>query len=211
MTPEEFLDAVRDANDTALSRLGSSKALYADTAGEMEAEEVLAAAATAEHHAAETYAAWADDAEADGDDELAAAFAATAEEERGHYETVAGELDAHEPGEVPAIQAYLRGLEGDVERLGGFVGRTLAAEKSKEQVTGFFVGDADPQTARLFRGMGDDLDAQLERATELLDARCDDDERWERAREAASGAIQAAYEEYTEQLESMGVNPKPVC
>ncbi|PSQ14953.1 rubrerythrin family protein, partial [Halobacteriales archaeon QS_7_69_60] len=82
MTPEEFTDAVRDANDTALSRLGSSKALYADTDGEMEAGEVLTAAATAEHHAAETYAAWADDAEADGDDELAAAFATTAEEER---------------------------------------------------------------------------------------------------------------------------------
>ena len=212
MTPEEFTDAVRDANDTALSRLGSSKALYADTAGEMEAEEVLTAAATAEHHAAETYAAWADDAEADGDDELAAAFATTAEEERDHYETVAGELDAHEPGETPAVQAYLRGLDGDVERLGGFIGRTLAAEKSKEQVTGFFVGDADPQTARLFRDMGDDLDAQLERATELLTARCgDDSERWEQAREAASGAIQAAYDEYTERLESMGVNPKPVC
>ena len=30
-------------------------------------------------------------------------------------------------------------------------------------------------------------------------------------REAASGAIQAAYDEYTERLESMGVNPKPVC
>ena len=212
MSADEFPDEVRAASDTALSRLGSSKSLYADTAGEMDAEEVLTAAATAEHHAAETYAAWADDAEADGDDELAAAFATTAEEERDHYETVAGELDDHDPGEVPAIQSYLRDQEDDVERLGGFVGRTLAAEKSKEQVTGFFVGDADPQTARLFRGMGDDLDAQLERATDLLSAECGDDEEcYERAREAATGAIQAAYDEYTERLESMGVNPKPVC
>jgi rubrerythrin len=208
MTPEEFTETVRDENATALSRLGSSKSLYADTDGEMEAEAVLAAAATAEHHAAETYAAWADDA--DGD--VAAAFAATADEERDHYETVAGELDAHDPGEVPAIQSYLRGLEGDVERLGGFVGRTLAAEKSKEQVTGFFVGDADPETARLFRGMGEDLDAQLERATDRLAAECGDDEGcWERAEDAAAGAVQAAYDEYTERLESMGVNPKPVC
>jgi len=208
MTQEEFIEAVRDDNATALSRLGSSKSLYADTAGEMEAEEVLTAAATAEHHAAETYESWADDA--DGD--LAAAFATTADAERAHYETVVSELDAHEPGDVPAIQAYLRDLAGDVERLGGFVGRTLAAEKSKEQVTGFFVGEADPQTARLFRGMGDDLDAQLERATGLLAARCGEDaDCWERAEAAASGAIQAAYEEYTERLESMGVNPKPVC
>ena len=137
MTLEEFIETIRDGNATALSRLGSSKSLYADTEGEMEAEAVLAAAATAEHH---------------------------------------------------------------------------AAEKSKEQVTGFFVGDADPETARLFRGMGEDLDAQLERATDRLAAECGDDEGcWERAEDAATGAIQAAYDEYTERLESMGVNPKPVC
>lgn len=208
MTHEEFVDAIREANGTALSRLGSSKSLYADTMGEMEAEEVLEAAATAEHHAAETYEQWADDAEG----AVADAFAETAAEERDHHETVLGELDDHDHGEVPAIQGYLRGLEGDVERLGGFVGRTLAAEKSKEQLTGFFTGEADPQTARLFRGMGDDLDAQLERATDLLAEACGDDEDcWERADEAASDAIQTAYDEYTERLESMGVNPKPVC
>ena len=208
MTHSEFVESVRAANNTALSRLGSSKSLYADTMGEMDIEEVLTAAATAEHHAAETYEAWAESA--DGD--VADAFAETAAEEREHYETVVGELDAHDPGEVPAIQSYLRGLDEDIERLGGFVGRTLAAEKSKEQMTGFFVGKADPQTASLFRGMGEDLDAQLERALTLLESHCGDDENcWDRAEEAASGAIQTAYEEYTERLESMGVNPKPVC
>jgi hypothetical protein len=208
MNPDEFIDAVKDENETALSRLGSSKSLYADTEGEMEPEEVLTAAATAEHHAAETYEAWADEEEGD----VAEAFAETAAEERDHYDTVVGELDAHEPGEVPAIQEYLRDLDGTVERIGGFVGRTLAAEKSKGQLTGFFTGQADPQTASLFRGMSGDLEAQLERATDLLEAECGDDEEcWERAREAATGAIQAAYEEYTERLESMGVNPKPVC
>jgi rubrerythrin len=208
MTPDEFIDTVASENETALSRLGSSKSLYADTEGEMEPEEVLTAAATAEHHAAETYEAWADDE--DGD--VAEAFAETAAEERDHYETVVGELDDHDPGEVPAIQEYLRDLDGTVERIGGFVGRTLAAEKSKAQMIGFFTGQADPQTASLFRGMGDDLDAQLERAIALLEAECGaDDECWERAEEAATGAIQAAYDEYTERLESMGVNPKPVC
>jgi hypothetical protein len=208
MTPEEFAETVREENETALSRLGSSKSLYADTGGEMTAEDVLTAAATAEHHAAETYGAWADSESGD----VAEAFAETEDEERSHYGTVAGELDSHEPGDVPAIQAYLRELDGTAERLGGFVGRTIAAEKSKEQITGFFVGDADPQTARLFREMGEDLDAQLDRAGRLLDAECGDDEDcWERALSAANGAIEAAYEEYTERLESMGVNPKPVC
>ncbi|MFO7926550.1 MAG: rubrerythrin family protein [Halobacteriota archaeon] len=208
MNADEFLDAVRDENQTALSRLGSSKSLYADTGGEMETETVLAAAATAEHRAAETYDAWAD-AETGT---VADAFDETAAEERSHYETVAGKLDSHDPGDVPAIQAYLRDLDDTVERLGGFVGRTLAAEQSKTQLTGFFVGNADPQTAALFRGMGDDLDAQMARARELLEGECGDDEAcWERALEAATGAIESAYDEYTEALESMGVNPKPVC
>jgi len=208
MDSEEFIDTVRSGNETELSRLGSSKSLFADTGGEMNAEDVLTAAATAEHHAAETYGQWADD---EGGD-VAEAFAETEREERAHYETVAGELDEHEPGAVPAIQAYLRELDDTAARLGGFVGRTIAAEKSKTQITGFFVGDADPQTAGLFREMGGDLDAQLSRAAALLDAECgDDEERWNQALEAADGAIQAAYDEYTDALESMGVNPKPVC
>jgi rubrerythrin len=209
MTPEEFTEAVREANRTALSRLGSSKALFADTRGDMDTDAVLRAAADAEHHAAETYAAWA---ESESNPAAAEAFETTAEEEHEHYETVAGKLDEHDSdGEPSAIQAYLRTLEDTAERLGGFVGRTLAAEKSKGQTTGFFVGQADPQTAQVFRDMGEDLDAQLERALSLLGEVCADDEDWERAENAASEAIQAAYEEYTERLEGMGVNPKPVC
>jgi rubrerythrin len=209
MTPEEFTEAVREANRTALSRLGSSKSLYADTMGDMDTDAVLGAAADAEHHAAETYAACA---EREDDSEVAEAFETTASEEREHYETVAGKLDDHEPSdEVPAIHEYLRSLDGTVERLGGFVGRTLAAEASKSQTVGFFVGQADPQSAQAFREMNGDLDAQLERALTLLDEHCESDGDWERAEDAASEAIQTAYDEYTERLEGMGVNPKPVC
>ncbi|CCQ34207.1 Rubrerythrin domain containing protein [Halorhabdus tiamatea SARL4B] len=209
MNAAQFIERIRDDNDTALSRLGSSKALYADTAGEMDEETVLSAAADAEYHAAVTYEEWAED---EADDTVADAFAETAAEERDHYERVAGELDDHEPGEdVPAIQAQLRELDGTVERLGGFVGRTIAAEKSKEQFTGYFVGEADPQTAQLFRDVGSDLGPQLERAGELLESVCESDEDWEQAAAAATEAIQTAYDAYTESLESMGVNPKPVC
>ncbi len=207
MNAEELIEAVRNDSETELSRLGSSKSLYADTEGEMETSGVLAAAATAEYHAAETYDAWAESETG----KTAEAFFETAREEREHYEAVAGELESHNPGEVPAIQSYLRGLEGTIERLGGFVGRTLAAEQSKTQMTGFFVGNADPQTAQLFRSMGEDLDAQLTRASERLRAECESEDDWKRAREAATGAIKAAYEEYVDRLESMGVNPKPVC
>ncbi|WP_134668555.1 rubrerythrin family protein [Halorussus marinus] len=209
MNPDEFLDAVRDDNETALSRLGSSKALYAETAGEMDAEEVFGAAADAEHAAAETFGGWADDA--DGE-RVREAFEAFAEQERAHYDRVAGELDAdHHPDETPAIHEYLRSLDADPARVGGFLGRTLASEKSKEQMVGFFVGQADPQTAGLFRELGEDLDEQLARGRELLAAVCESDAEYDRALDAATGAIQAAYEEYTDTLEGMGVNPKPVC
>ncbi len=211
MNADDLLAAVRSDNETALSRLGSSKSLYAATGGEMDADAVLAAAADAEHAASETFRAWADGTSSDTDEAAAEVFAATADEEEAHYETVAAELDDHEPGAVPALQAHLRGLDDTVERAGGLLGRTLAAGKSKEQTTGFFVGQADPQTADLFRDLRADVDDQRERALELLEAVCEDDADWERAREAATAAIQAAYEEYTESLEAMGVNPKPVC
>lgn len=209
MNADEFVETVRDRNETELSRLGSSKSLYADTAGEMEPEAVMRAAANAERAAAETFAAWADGADGDARE----VFRVTADEEESHYEQVVAALDEEPdaPDSVPAIQSYLRGLEDTTERLGALVGRTLAAEKSKEQTTGFFVGQAKPQLASRFRDLSGDLDDQLTRATELLEQRCGTDEEWERALDAASTAIGAAYDEYTERLESMGVNPKPVC
>jgi rubrerythrin len=209
MDASELHDSVREDNDTALSRLGSSKSLYAATGGEMEAGPVLEAAAAAEYAAAETFAAWAD---SEDNPDASEAFEATAAEERDHYDAVLGELDDYdaEDADPNAMQTHLRDLDATVERAGGLLGRILATEKSKEQLTGFFVGQADPQTAQLFRDLKGDLDGQLERVRDLLDAVCEDDD-WAAAKAAADAAVQAAYDEYTEQLEAMGVNPKPVC
>ncbi|MCU4972029.1 rubrerythrin family protein [Halobacteria archaeon AArc-m2/3/4] len=209
---ESFLETVETENQTPLSRLGSSKSLYAATEGDIDAEPVLRATADAEYAAWQTFASWADD---ETNDDVREAFETTATEEEGHYETVLEELgteaDDYDPAETPALHNYLRERTETVERLGGFVGRTLASDRSKDQVVGFFVGDADPQTASLFREFGDDLDDQLERALTLLEAVCESDEDWERAEASASGAIEAAYGEYVEVLEGMGANPKPVC
>jgi len=207
MDADQFVSTVRDDAETALSRLGSSKSLYAATGGEMDADEVYRAAADAEHAARRTFETWAD-AE-DGD--VGALFDGVADTERDHYETVVANLDDHDPGAVPAVHEFLREQEDTVARLGGFVGRTLASEQSKGQMVGFFTGQADPQTAQLFRDLKGDLDEQRERALAVLADRCESDGDWERARDAATGAIEAAYDEYTESLESMGVNPKPVC
>ncbi|MDZ7745065.1 MAG: rubrerythrin family protein [Halobacteriales archaeon] len=206
MNAEEFTATVRADNDTALSRLGSSKSLYADTAGEMDPETVLRAAAAAERTASETFEEWADD------DAAGEFFGTVADEEHDHYEQVLAELDADAvESDVTEMHEELRARTDPVERLGAFVGRALVAEKSKEQVTGFFVGQADPQTASTFRALGDDLDGQLARATDHLAALCASDDDWQRALDAAGETIQTAYETYTDQLEEMGVNPKPVC
>ncbi|MWV41792.1 rubrerythrin family protein [Natrialba sp. INN-245] len=207
---DAFVEAVQEENQTPLSRLGSSKSLYADTGGDIDTEPVLEATADAEHAAWQTFEEWADD---EDDSAASKAFATTAEEERAHFETVLEHLgdEGYDPQEVPALHEYLRGLESTVDRVGAFVGRTLASTRSKDQVVGYFVGDADPQTAGVFREFGDDLDDQLERAETLLEAVCADADDRERAQEAATGAIEAAYEEYVENLEAMGANPKPVC
>ncbi|MGM0605173.1 MAG: rubrerythrin family protein [Halobacteriota archaeon] len=212
MNPTTLLDDVTTANSTALSRLGSSKALYAETNGELDAERVRHAAAIAEDAARETFQAWASD---ESNADAAEAFETIAEQEADHYETVAESLEsppsAAAVDDVPAVQLALRDLDGTIERVGGLMGRCLVAKKSKEQYTGYFVGDADPQTAQLFRELGADVDDQLDRTLELLGAVCVTDAEYERAGAAATAAIQAAYEAYTDTLESMGVNPKPVC
>jgi len=210
MTASDFVDDVREANQTALSRLGSSKALYAETDGDLETEQVLRAAAIAEDAAGETFAAWADN----GADDAVALFETVADEEADHFETVAAELDDAPRAtdtDLPAIQSVLRGFDDTVERVGGLVGRCLVAKRSKEQYTGYFTGEADPQTASLFRGLKSDVEGQIDAAADLVDAVCEGDDDYERAQAAASKAIQAAYDEYTESLEAMGVNPKPVC
>ena len=204
MNGSDLVEAVQTESKTELSRLGSSKSLYADTEGEMEPDVVLAAAADNAHHAAETFDGWAED-------DLEGAFAAAAETERDHYESIAGKLDDHEPGTPPAVVEFLRGLPAGVERLGGLVGWTLVTEEKASQCTGFFTGQADPQTASLFRGFGGDYEETREATVDALEATCGSDDEWDRARTAATNAVEAAYDEYFETLEDLGVNPKPVC
>jgi hypothetical protein len=200
---QEFVDAVRTDNRTALSRLGSSKALYADTAGNLADEAVLQAAADRAHHAAETLTAWAE--AADGDVE--ALFAETAAAEREHVETVADERGDYSPGDPPAVQTYLRTVDGTDARLGAFVGWALAASENAKQVVGYFVGQASPRTASTFRDVSGDYEQYLETASETVTRVEHPDE----ARRAADAAVEADYNEYFDTLEEMGVNPKPVC
>ncbi|QHS15825.1 rubrerythrin family protein [haloarchaeon 3A1-DGR] len=218
MTAADVLETVQSDLATELSRLGSSKALYAATEGDLEADRVLEAAAEAERAAAETFSAWADD---ESNADAREVFESIAADERAHAERVREELDGEkvsEPGAAGAeeahdlaIPAHLRSIDGTVERAGALLGRILVADESKSQYVGYFVGDADPQTAGVFRDLRGDLDGQRERALELLETVCADEADWEAATEAAAKVVRVAYEEHVETLESLGVDPKPVC
>lgn len=203
MDATDIADAVREETKTELSRLGSSKSLYADTEGELERETVLAAMADATRHGAAAIEEWA------GQDDPGGVFADAVARLRDQHETLVGELDGYEPGDPPAVVEAFGAAEDTVQRLGALVGWSLVAERKATQATGYFTGQADPQTASTVREFGGDYEAVREAA---LSALAGEDDAWlERATDAAIGVVEAAYDDYFETLESLGVNPKPVC
>lgn len=210
MDGSDVVDRIREDAAVELDRLGSEKALVAATGADLERETVLATAAAAEARARDTFAAWADDEAAA---EARAAFAEVAATEDAHHDRVVALLDGQpDPPDPDALHGHLRGLEGTPERVGaGLVGRSLAASQSLLQFVSFFVNEAARSEADLFRDLRADTDETVERGAAVLDAVCGSDDEFERARDAAVEAIEVAYGEYADQLESMGVDPKPVC
>jgi hypothetical protein len=207
MTSQDVLDSLREEHETPLSRLGSSKWVYALTGGEMTSETVLAAAADEMHAAADVFDTWAASAD-DGD--AATLFGNAADDARDHYDTVVPA--EYEPADSrPPVYDVLAGADGTITRAGALLGRTLVTGKTIGQMVGFFVGDADPQTADTFRGIRTDVEDQQASVLELLDAVCVDEADWEVARAAAADVVEAAYDDYVTTLESMGVEPKNVC
>lgn len=206
MDGDTFLTALREDFETELSRLGSSKALYAVTGGEMDGPSVHAAADAEAAAAAAQFQQWADD-EADEDAaELFATVAETAADHRAEFDADSGSLDTD-----GLLYGALADLDSTPERVGGLVARQVVAGELVGQMVGFFVGDADPQTANTFRGISDDIETHRDRALGVLEAVCEEEADWADAEAAAAVAIERAYDYYVETLESMGVKPKNVC
>jgi hypothetical protein len=197
-----LVETLRDDLETELSRLGSSKWLYALTDGEMTGETVRSAAATDAAAAAERFGAWADD------DATAEPFDALAATAADRADTVAA--DPADDPDAERTYATLAGFDDPVERLGGALGHSLVVDRTVGQMVGFFVGDADPSTAGTFRDLRDGIDADRDRLLDTLDETCDGDD-WDRAAAAARAVIEAAYDDYVAILESMGIKPKNVC
>ena len=206
MTVTDLLENVRDELNTELSRLGSSKSLYADTHGEMEPDAVLAAMADSAYYTAETVEGWTKD-----DDGYAAVYESVAATATEQYDAIASDLEAHDPGERPAALEVLRGFDDPLARLGGLLGWTLVADEKASQATGFFTGQADPTTAGRFRDFRGEYEELQGAVFDALDEAAGDDDALAEVRSAAEQVVGAAYDEYVERLEAQGVNPKPVC
>jgi hypothetical protein len=200
-----LVDTLTDDLETQLSRLGSSKWLYALTDGDMTGDAVRAAAAADAAAAAETFEAWAADADADAD--AAALFDTLAADATDRRDALDADAD---PADRRTYDA-LADLDDTVARAGGALGYALVLDRTIGQMVGFFVGDADPSTANQFRDLRDGADEVRDRVVETLDDRCTDDDQWDRAVDAATAVVDATYDDYVETLEAMGVKPKNVC
>ncbi|KAB1197687.1 MULTISPECIES: transcription antitermination protein [Haloferax] len=199
----DFLDSLRDDHETPLSRLGSSKALFAVTGGDMNGDAVRSAAAAEAAAATDLFDSWV---ATESNDDAADLFSDLADTAREHAETVAADADTD--ADAPAIYAVLDEFETTDERLGGALARALVSLKAVEQMVGFFIGDADPKAANTFRTLKTDLQAQLDTLEDAVDELAGDEDA---ARDAADAVVEAAYDEYVETLEGMGIKPKNVC
>jgi hypothetical protein len=197
-------EALTDDLETELSRLGSSKWLYALTDGEMTGTAVRSAAAADAASAADRFETWARDA----DGSAATLFESLAESAAERRDAATDDADV--PAADRRTDQALDALEDTCARLGGALAHSLVLDRTIGQMVGFFVGDADPTTAGTFRDLRSAVDDD-DRIVETLDAVCDSEDDWERALSAATTVVEATYEEYVETLESMGIQPKNVC
>jgi len=204
MNGDDLASELRDDHETEFSRLGSSKAMYALTAGEMDGEHVRAAAATDALAFAAVLDGWVEDA----GDATETLYADLADAARDHAAAVD---DDPSLDEEPPLYDTLAGFDATPARLGGLLGRYLTVSEYASQMVGFFVGDADPTAANDFREFRSAIDAERDRVVDALESACGTDDEWAAARDAAETVIEAAYDDYVETLESMGIKPKNVC
>ena len=204
MNGDDLASELRDDHETEFSRLGSSKAMYALTAGEMDGDAVRAAAATDAVAFAAVLDGWAEDA----DDATKTLFADLAHAARDHATAVGDDPSADDQ---PPLYETLAEFDAMPARLGGLLGRYLIVSEYASQMVGFFVGDADPKAANDFREFRSELDDEHDRVVDALDSVCHTDDEWIAARDAAEAMIATAYDDYVETLESMGIKPKNVC
>lgn len=208
MNAAELREEIESEYETELSRLGSSKSMYAATEGEMEADSVRSAMADRAHAAAETFDVWTAETT---DTVLADMYGSVAADQHASADHIVDAGGGTARDRPTRLEEYLRELKSPTDRAGGLLAWALVTDRTLSQAVGFFVGNADPASADLFRDLRSSVEDETGRIEDLLEQACADADDWEEALAAASSAIEAAYQDYVETLDSMGVKVKPVC
>jgi hypothetical protein len=208
MDGNTFLDDLRSEHETPLSRLGSSKSVYALTGGEMDGDVVKAEIASELQAVADVARTWTEEAEHDVAREL---FGDVASFATDHADSLAAGDVAEADTDESAIAGSLADPGSDVGRAGAIAGGFLVFGKLSEQLVGFFVGDADRKGADQFREFRSEVESLRDDAAASLETLCADEDDWGAAESAAAETIESAYDWYVQTLEGMGVKPKNVC
>ncbi|MFB6127783.1 MAG: transcription antitermination protein [Halolamina sp.] len=204
MNGDTLQDRLRDERETELSRLNSSKAMYALTDGEM-TDETVRTGATAELRA---LSAAMDAVAADGATETLRE-AAAALREAADSVADGGSDDATDPAaDATALAAAV--AESPLPTAAA-AGATLTLSAESEQMVGFFVGNAAMSAADEFRDLRSTLESHRDALADAAAENAGDEGDDGDAVDAASAAVGAAYDDYVETLESMGIKPKDVC
>jgi len=182
---------LEDERQTALSRLGSSKALYATTRGAMDGPSVAAAnQALSEAIAdrlADREASWATDLE---------------DRARSDAERVA---DLAGESIDPLIDPP---LDEDDETFGTLIGWATVAIRLAEQETGYFVGQAQPGDADTIRSVVESREAFRKRVCSAIENAEVDRET---VKASAIETVDTAYEAYVDRLDAEGIEPRSIC
>ena len=210
---------LRDDHETAFSRLGSSKAMYAITNGEMDGGIVRAAAAINADAISTVTDEWSDNNISDTDghvDEIDetdpdAVFALIATDAGKRAMDLNPDISQKEAVSRPRLYDVLESMETTASRLGGLLARSLITIEQVSQMVGFFIGNADTKTANEFRDLKRMIESDRDRILTALNSTCESDTAWEDAQNSADAVIEAAYDEYVDSLEQMGIKPKNVC
>jgi len=209
MDGQTFVDDIRAGKRTALDRLGSDKALLAVTRADLSAVTILERVALSLEGLRATLSGWAAETTVDPAQSVFADAVASLE---GDCERVRSELDTEPAGDPPAPVPTVQTFEEPVERVAAaFVGHGLVFDGTLLQAVSFFVNEAERGRADLMRELRSATDDRVDDGAAALDALCADDGEWDDATTAASEVIDAAYDEYTDRLSGMGIDPKPVC
>jgi len=209
MNAQTFVDDVREDNRTALDRLASEKALLAVTGADISSEGILGTVASSLAGLQTTVEEWAAESTDPATRDL---FEGTAASLEAQHERTVGELDGDPGGNPPVPIPTVGTFEDPVERVGAaFVGHGLVFDGVLLQAVSFFVNEAETRRADLMRDLRSAASDRVDDGASTLDSLCAGDTEWSRAESAVTQVIDAAYDDYAETLDRMGIDPKPVC